>query len=423
MMKKQLGLLLLSVCLLGTVFARYGGQPGAFLSYAASARSVGLGRAFVAVANDSSASYFNPAGLVQVPSIEGSFFQSDLYGEYSLTSFNFVYPMVDNYLGFTYTGLNSNAMNGRDQYNVETESFTDSKTALSLSFAQAIFIPGLSFGTSAKYVSRKLESHADSRILGDIGFLYRPLSFLSVGATIQNIIDLQLNGESADQFSPLIRAGVAAKDKDIQLSFDIENDLTNWFFGVEYMFHPLIILRGGLNYESLNFGFSSELSGIRFDYAYSNDKLGSNNRFSVNLGIGQIIDDFQRTAAVDWVDMSQLKYKAGFFLLALNDMKKAYILDPTDKEIIARLGKLKKLEKLSKKLNLDIEQEKALWPRYKEVLDFIEKKQLDQAMSKVKQLKADNPSNPNVIQLYKEVVELVKKSEQSGETNNNEESE
>ena len=37
-----------------------GGRPGAFLDYAASARSLGMGHAFTAIANDPSAIYWNP---------------------------------------------------------------------------------------------------------------------------------------------------------------------------------------------------------------------------------------------------------------------------------------------------------------------------------------------------------------------------
>ena len=38
------------------------GQAGAFLSYGAGARGIGMGRAFVGLADDATAVYWNPAG-------------------------------------------------------------------------------------------------------------------------------------------------------------------------------------------------------------------------------------------------------------------------------------------------------------------------------------------------------------------------
>ena len=117
--KNKLYFLLLSCLLLQTSFSMYGGQPGSFLSFGTSARSIGMGRAFVAVANDSSSTHINPAGMIQVPNIEGSFFQTDLYGQYQLTNFNLVYPMIDNHIGLSYTQLVSNPMELRDEYNIQ----------------------------------------------------------------------------------------------------------------------------------------------------------------------------------------------------------------------------------------------------------------------------------------------------------------
>lgn len=389
-----------------TSFAMYGGQPGAFLSFGTSARSIGMGRAFVALADDSSATHINPAGMIQVPSIEGSLFQSDLYGQYQFTNFNLVYPMIDNHIGISYTQLVSNPMDLRDEYNIQRGTFTDKKSAIGVSYAQALFLPNLSMGVSVKYVTRKLYTNEDSRILGDLGFLYRPFSFLSIGATIQNILDFKLDNNSADKFKPLLRGGIAYKGKRFAVAYDIENDLNNWFLGMEYTIHPLLTLRGGINYESTNFGFSSEFYGIRFDYAYScpNDGiLAATNRFSLNIGIGQMINEFQENSSTDWYNYGVEKYQEGFFLLALGDMKKAFILNPHDKEVIGKLTKLKKLEQLSGKLNLDVNVEKAIWPKYKQIKKLIQEGQLSKAKVELNQMLKRFPRNLNLLNLLERI--------------------
>ena len=47
-----------------------GGVPGAFLRLGVGARPLGLGNAFVAIAGDASATYWNPAGLTKLKRIE-----------------------------------------------------------------------------------------------------------------------------------------------------------------------------------------------------------------------------------------------------------------------------------------------------------------------------------------------------------------
>lgn len=406
-------LLVLGATLLSFSFGLYGGQPGAFLNYGASARSIGMGSAFVAVANDSSAVYANPAGMLQLSNIEGSFFQSDLFGEYQLTAFNVVVPMVDNHIGFSYVQLQSNPMELRDAYNVAQGTFTDSKTSIGLSYAQPLFLPNLSIGTSVKYVTRKLYDNTDSRILGDVGAMFRPLPFLTIAGTVQNILDYQLDKNSVDKFKPVLRAGVAFRDRGLCLSYDLENDLNTWFLGAEYKVHPLLTVRGGLNYESTNFGFSSEVSGVRFDYAYSNSELGANNRFSINLGIGQIINDLQQDVASDWHATGIEKYREGFFLLALEDMKKAYILNPNDEDVVKKLTKLRKLEQLSDKLGLNLDTEKAIWGDYTRIKAMVVRGETEKAAAEIKPLLTKYNDNPNVLHL----MDLINHPEKAKENN------
>lgn len=64
-----------------------GGQPGAFLSYGAGARSLGMGKTFVGVADDASATYWNPAGLAQLKQNELTALHASLYER---TGYSFV---------------------------------------------------------------------------------------------------------------------------------------------------------------------------------------------------------------------------------------------------------------------------------------------------------------------------------------------
>ena len=209
----------------------------------------------------------------------------------------------------------------------------------------------------------------------------------------------------------------ATKPQNVNNSINsfLENDLNTWFLGVEYKLHPLLTLRGGLNYESTNFGFSSEISGIRFDYAYSNSELGANNRFSINLGIGQIINDLQQDVASDWHTTGVEKYREGFFLLALEDMKKAYILNPNDDDVVKKLTKLRKLEQLGDKLGLNLDTERTIWPDYTRIKAMVMRGETDKAATEIKPLFTKYNDNPNLLHL----LDLINHPEKAKENNKN----
>lgn len=401
--KKLLLKFILVTSVFSVTWSLSGGQPGAFLSYGTNARSIGLGRAFIAIADDASSVLINPAGMTQIKNMEVSLFQTGLYDGYGLMGLNFILPQINNSLGFSFVQLASQPMDLRDRWNESLGSFTDSQIAVGVSYAQPILLPELSIGFSGKYVNRTLHTHTDSRIIGDASILFRPFSFLSVGAVIHNLVDVQLDNESKDKFTPLPRIGAAYKDKYLTIAFDMENDLENWFLGAEYTINEFIALRGGLNYESTNFGFSLSYSAIRFDYALSNDELGMNHRFSFNLGIGQLINTFQKDASTDWYQQATEKYNEGFFLFALEDMKKAYILYPDNKDIAEKLDRLKKIEEISDKLNLNINTEKQIWPQYKKAKNALDRNEIEEASRIAKEELKRNPSNANLLKLIEKI--------------------
>jgi len=69
-----------------------GGQAGAFLRYGVGSRALGMGRSFIAVSNDASAVYWNPAGVVSVPQMEMATMYSNLYFDSQFTYMGFVVP-------------------------------------------------------------------------------------------------------------------------------------------------------------------------------------------------------------------------------------------------------------------------------------------------------------------------------------------
>src|ERR1035438_1639114 len=69
-----------------------GGQPGEFMSYGAGARSLAMGAAFVGVADDASATYWNPAGLSQITRKELTLMRATLFADTTYDFYSFVMP-------------------------------------------------------------------------------------------------------------------------------------------------------------------------------------------------------------------------------------------------------------------------------------------------------------------------------------------
>ena len=69
-----------------------GGQPGEFMSYGAGARSLAMGAAFVGVADDASATYWNPAGLSQITRKAAALMKATLFADSTYDFYSFVMP-------------------------------------------------------------------------------------------------------------------------------------------------------------------------------------------------------------------------------------------------------------------------------------------------------------------------------------------
>src|SRR4029077_6842859 len=87
---------IIAICLfapLSTLHAQAtGGQPLEFMSYGAGARSLAMGAAFVGVADDASATYWNPAGLSQITRKELTLLKATLFADTTCDFYSCVMP-------------------------------------------------------------------------------------------------------------------------------------------------------------------------------------------------------------------------------------------------------------------------------------------------------------------------------------------
>lgn len=290
------------------------------------ARAIGLGGAFVAVADDASAGYWNPAGMTQLPGFTISLADrlTDIETDYANIALAFPVWKLG-FLGINAIYYSCGDVTTYDNYGASTGILTDEEVSLILSYAYRL--NQLSVGINGKYFYQNMEDDyqsdgADGTGI-DIAILYRVFKKLKVGAIFHS--KYQMTDSSSGVISgktPInIRAGICYRtdmDKNSYLNIMFDLDQTRFHplklnVGTELVIYDIFTLRTGLGNiyaetkdsgipisdlikENLKptFGLGikwkmgkretspgSKQSAIIFDYALSIERLGLRNFFTL----------------------------------------------------------------------------------------------------------------------------------------------
>jgi len=287
-----------------------------FLKIGNGARGTGMGESFVAVADDISSLYYNPAGLVLFKENGLIFSHTQWFVDTRIEHAGGVYHFGgNNAIGLSVTNLRT------DDMKVTTELqpggtgayFRYSDLAIGLSFARQM-TEQFSFGATVKYIEETLGELKMRGVLGDLGTYYKTglgTSRFSVvisnfGGQISPSGSVNLIGGRVEnnfqQFPPptLFKIGFALEPvmneknrltTSIQLNSPNDNaEFVN--VGAEYAFREYLFFRAGykFNVDAENFsggaGIKVPLSfaKLNFDYSISNYKeLGIAQRLSLNI--------------------------------------------------------------------------------------------------------------------------------------------
>ncbi|MBI4553097.1 MAG: tetratricopeptide repeat protein [Candidatus Latescibacteria bacterium] len=259
------------------------------------ARPMGLGGAFVGIADDANAITWNPAGLPQLQRQEVTSMYSDLFGLGVKHLYGgYVFPVSDN-----------NAV-GVDTYHIgfdDTElQYGQLKVNLSYGYRWRRILSG---GATVKYV--RANTGQDNVTLDnaggvgvDVGLLVAPHPKLRVGVVAQDIGGTSVkhgSGVSEKLFGTNIRGGVAYKPLDpLTVAVDVDDRI---HAGVEYWLFNLLGLRGGIQRAlspEARSAYDGDLIysggvGVRYrllqaDYAYERHPfLPATQRVSLSLAI------------------------------------------------------------------------------------------------------------------------------------------
>ena len=314
--------------------SKTGTTTAQFLKIQVGSRAIGMGGAYVAMTNDLSSIYWNPAGLAQINGRGGvSFVHTNWLAD---TDFNFAAVALNTgafgTIGISITSLSMPEMKVRNEFEPEGtgELFSAGDMALGLSYARFI-TDRFSFGFNAKYIRSQIWHMTSSTVAFDVGLIFHTnADWLTLGISVSNFgpkmqfsgkdvfINYDYNedeyGDSETIFANLqtdswdlplmFRFGMAAEiisQEDNSLMAALEarhpNDNTESVsFGLEYGFMKRFFLRTG--YQSM-FELDSEKGltagaglvfflapsmPLKFDYAYADwNRLTAVHRFSVEI--------------------------------------------------------------------------------------------------------------------------------------------
>ncbi|MCX5785111.1 MAG: PorV/PorQ family protein [Elusimicrobia bacterium] len=278
-----------------------GAEPFNFLFLDANARAVGMGGAYTALAADSNALLYNPAGLGRIANREATFMHNQHFESITQEYLGFADPRgwgaSLNYLNFG--DVPKTTISNPGGTGLGTAGLTD--LALGAGYGRPIN-DSLSVGAGVKLIKESIDNVSVTGFALDLGALYAPpgVPKLTLGLAIQNL-GPAVKFQSADESLPLnVRAGAAygftLLDRKSTAAIDIAKEKSGSALlglGLEIFADKAVPVRLGFNTrDGAGSGLSAGLGWIHksfnFDYAIvSYGDLGLTHRISLTYTWGR----------------------------------------------------------------------------------------------------------------------------------------
>ena len=251
-MKKGAIVLVLGMALGTGVYAYNAGEKSsAFLKIGQGARAAGLAGAYSAIADESSAIYWNPAGLIQIKDKECSFMYHRPMTEVeglSYSSLSLVIPSQNEAIGQNLVYLGYGKEKGYDNLGNSTNDWSASDMAISCAYAKRIN-QKLSIGGSLKAIQLKIDDRNCQSICLDTGLFYKDYyPNLNLSAVLTNLGTKPKSETQGDPLPLSLRLGWAYK-KNLKFPTIIALDanLSPFYIclGLESQISPVFSARAG----------------------------------------------------------------------------------------------------------------------------------------------------------------------------------
>ena len=258
--------------------SRAGTTSAPFLEIGVGARANGLGGAFVALADDANALYWNPSGIARLTRNEVSFVHTEWIADTQFEFAGIVFPLgASSAIGASVTVLNMGEMKVRTVFEPEGtgEMFGASDLAIGITYARSL-TDKFSIGITTRYIQQSIWHMKASSVALDIGTLFTTeFNGMRIGMSISNFgNNMRLEGKDTRVYHDIdelkfgnnerINAFLETEAWSLPLTFrvgiamDVINTSFNRLTVVADALHP------NDNYESINLGTEYALNEAVF---------------------------------------------------------------------------------------------------------------------------------------------------------------
>ena len=318
----------------GPKVAKYAGE---FIAIGVGGRALGMGGAFVALANDVTAGYWNPAGLSSINYTELSLMHEERFGSLvnydygaiafpsgprSSIGFSLIRLGVDNIDNTSEALIDASTSDRRKIYEIynpnarvdpsRVTTFNSADWAFYFTYSKRVN-EEFAYGANLKLIRRDLGSNSATGIGFDVGVRLRLMDKLALGVNLQDITTTLLAWDTGTKelISPTAKIGgayfidlfggriapavdfdVRFENRDYASTAHVGAVSADLHAGLEYDFKNLVAVRVGYNdVKQFTLGAGVHLPKLDVDYSFAKfdgqGQLGNTHRISLRLTLSE----------------------------------------------------------------------------------------------------------------------------------------
>lgn len=258
------------------------------------ARALAMGGAFTAIADDATAAYWNPSGLVKIENIEATFmYAANMAVDRQINYFAYTHWLGMGGLGISWLNAGMSDMPLYDE--IGTHGGTEDFGANAIMFSYGMELSTLMVGGTVKILHQAVMGEDSETGFGlDLGGMFNVTDNVTAGLMIRDIGSQY--GENDVPLNWRFGTGVRTMDDALLVGMDVDKvqDIDDFVIhlGAEYgtEVHPdyWTFFRAGFNSiedQAFTTGLGIRVPHLQFDYTYvtenEEDRFGNNHRISV----------------------------------------------------------------------------------------------------------------------------------------------
>lgn len=270
------------------------GQAASYQQLGAGSRAIGMGGAFVSIADSPDGSFYNPAGLAQLRQRQITSMHAIMKVDQRLNWVSYAHPLSKNrVVGCSWLRYGVDKIDERDDAGNLIGIFNDVENTFTGTFSFMVN-KALSLGVNFNYMDHRVYGLIADTYGFDVGVLYNYNDKFRAGASLKNLgseFEWDIPNQTRQDVPVTGILGLAWKPFDC---FLITGDVRKmsgydptYHAGMEYWFFGNTALRVGITEGNFTFGSSFRMSGWQFDYGYEDSEISDIHRVSATMYFGE----------------------------------------------------------------------------------------------------------------------------------------